>query len=137
MNVKHGFGFSLVEVLIAMVLLAGATAMATSAFTSSLKSTQPGANVAYNFGRGIMEKMYEFVRDDQWATLALPLSTTTVPQPGTAGAFTPQNSIKALNGKTYTATYVVNDNTGVPINANSGAGDTREDFRKVKVTINW
>ncbi len=123
---KINAGFSLVEIILAMVILSGVGAMTMSAFVSSIESTQPDSSVAYNFGRGILEKMHEFVRQDQWATSSLPLSTTT---PGTAGPFTPQGSTKALNGKTYTATYTV---TTQDLNVNA-----QEDLRKVQMTITW
>lgn len=125
---KKNAGFTLMEVLIAMVLLAGVGAMTLSAFTSAARArvTRPDAGVAYNFGRGLMEQMNEFVRQDQWSSSGLPLSTTS---PGTAGPFRPQGSTTTLNGKTYTARYTV-----TPQDANS---DSLEDFRKVKMTVSW
>ncbi len=128
---KNCAGFSLVEIIIAMLILTGVGAMTMSAFVSSAKTTQPGANIGYNFGRGIFEKMYEFVRQDQWAAASLPLSLAT---PGTGGPFTPQGSTTTLNGKTYTAAYTVNGNSGTAIDSNS---DGKEDFRRVRMTVTW
>ncbi len=117
---KSRGGFSLMEVLIAILLLAGVGAMTMYAFSSSTQATQPGASVAYNFGRSIMEEMHERVRQDQWPTANLPLSLS---NPG------PQGQIKSLNSKTYTANYTVTTQ-----DANV---DGQEDFRRVRMTVSW
>lgn len=131
---KSNAGFSLVEILVAMVLLVSVGAMTMYSFASVAKTAQPGLGPAYHFGRGVMEKMFEFVRQDNWATAGLPLSTSTAPQPGTVGVFTPQGSTKTLNGKTYTLNYAINNNSGVAQDTN---GDGREDFRRVRVSVTW
>ena len=123
---KSNAGFSLVEIVIALVILTGVGSMTMSSFVSTAETTKPDASVGYNFGRGIMEKMYEFVRQDQWATNNLPLSVVGA---GTGGPFIPQGSTKALNGNIYTATY---DVTSVDSNANG-----QEDFRRVRMAITW
>ncbi len=113
-------GFSLLEILIAMVLLAGVGAATMTAFTSSIQVTSSDASVAYNFGRGLLEQFYERVRQDQWTTAALPLSTV---NPG------PQGQTKTLNGDTYTANYTV---TAIDQDGANG-----EDYRRVTMTVAW
>ena len=108
------------EALIAMVILAGVGGMMLTSFENSAKASKPSSGAAYNFGRGLMEQMYERVRQDQWGTASLPLSLTT---PG------PQGQTKSLNGETYTANYTVSNQ-----DANA---DTLEDFRKVTMTVSW
>jgi len=135
--IKNNAGFSLIELIIAMTLLVGVGAMTMYSFSSSAKMTQPGGSVAYNLARGLMEQMHEYVRQDHWGDAGLPLSVATTPSPGTStalSAFTPQNTSASLNGKTYTATYVVNDGSSSALDTNS---DGREDFRKVTMTVSW
>ncbi len=112
------------ELLIAMLLLAIVGSLTLFAFTSSEQINKPGSSVAYNFGRGLIEQFYERVRQDQWGTAGLPLSTVT---PG------PQGLTKTLNGATYTANYTVNNGAGA-LDANA---DGQEDFRKVRMTVTW
>lgn len=123
---NNNSGFSLIEIVIALVILTGVGAMTMSSFVSSVETSRPDSSIGYNFGRGIMEKMYEFVRQDQWATANLPISVTS---PGTGGPFTPQGSVTSLNGNNYTATYTVNS---VDSNFNG-----QEDYRRVRMTITW
>ena len=127
--VKKEMGFTLMEVLVAMLLLVGVAGMVMPAFTSSVKISKPAAGVAYNFGRGLLEQMYEFVRQDWWFTPGYPLDPGA---PGTVdpgSGFVPQNSSLTANNKIYTATYTV-----TPVDKN---GDTNEDFRKVDMTVTW
>ena len=122
---KRPNGFTLMEVLVAMILLASVAAVSLYSFSSAATVTQPGSGAAYNFGRGLFEQMLERVRQDQWGTASLPLSVST---PG------PQALTKSLNGKTYTANYTVNSASGTALDANA---DGQEDFRKVKMTVTW
>ena len=121
---KKVCGFTIMEVLVAMTLLAAMSAVAFYSFTSSVKISSNSEPVAYNYGRGILEKMYERVRQDQWNTPGLPLSLLPNPAPQT----------KTLNGVTFTANYLVNNGTGVMMDAN---GDGDEDYRKVNLTVAW
>ena len=116
---KKNTGFSLMEVLVAMVLLATVGGLTMFSFTNSTQATQPSASVAYNYGRGLMEEMYERVRQDHWTDPGLPLSLVNPAQ----------FPVRALNGKTYTPSYT---STKGDLN-----GDGVEDFRKVKMTVSW
>jgi prepilin-type N-terminal cleavage/methylation domain-containing protein len=122
-------GFTLVEILVAMVLLAGIGAASLSAFSSTTRIVRTDQNVAYNFARGSLEKMFEQVRQDTWDTGSLPLSLAT---PG------PQNIASVVNGQTLTMAYEVNDtpssSTAPPQDLN---GDGIEDYRKVTMTVSW
>ena len=106
------------EILVAMLLLAGVSAVTFYAFSSSTQIVDNWSNVAYNFGRGHLEEFYERVRQDQWAAVGLPLSTAA---PG------PQPLVTTLNGVTYTATYAV---TSVDLD-----GDAQEDYRRVTMMV--
>lgn len=113
-------GFSLMEILMAMVLLGAVGAATMHAFSSSAQVTQSDTGVAYNFTRGLLEEMHERVRQDQWGAPSLPLSLTS---PG------PQGQTKSLNGDTYTANYTVTSMDP------DGAGG--EDYRRVTMTVSW
>jgi hypothetical protein len=116
-------GFSLVEIIVAMVLLVGLGIVAISSFSSSAKVVNTDLNIAYDFARGLMERMPEQVRQDTWATAGLPLSLSA---PG------PQNVTSVVNGQTFTAAYQVNAGSGAPLDVNA---DGQEDYRKVKMTV--
>ena len=106
-------GFSLAEILIAGVLLAGVTAGLLRAFTSirsiiSSQSTQAGAS---DLVSKKMEMLYEMVRQDWWADNTKPLGTA--------------HTTNTILGNTipYTVTSVNLTGGGV------------EDYRKVKITV--
>lgn len=119
-------GFTLMEILIAMMLIAAVGVASMYAFASTAQVTQNDENVAYNVGRGYMEQFYERVRQDQWGTGGLPLSLTNIGRPPIVS--------KTLNGDTYQPTYTVNGNTQVMLDAN---GDGEEDYRRVQMTVTW
>jgi prepilin-type N-terminal cleavage/methylation domain-containing protein len=121
-------GFSLMEVMVAMVLLAAVGGVVMRSFTSSVQVTSPDTGVAYNFGRGVLEQFHERVRADQWASPANPLALL----PGGRPAI-PSNP-KTLNGNTYTASYTVSGDTGLAIDTN---GDGEEDYRRVVLAVSW
>ena len=120
-------GFSLIEVLVAMVLLAGVGGAMIFGFSSAGQSVRSDYGIAYNVARGQLEQMYERVRQDTWANASLPLSRQTVPA-------RPAIAPKSLNGKTFTTTYSVNNDSNASIDAN---GDGQEDYRLVQMTVNW
>ena len=129
---KRG-GFSMMEILVSMVLLGAVGAVTISAFTSSVRVTGNDTGVAFNVGRGEMEKFFEFVRQDQWADTGRKLSVASAPA-------RPAIADRALNTETYATTYTVNDmdNNGNDDNAIIDAnGDGQEDYRKVKMTVTW
>ena len=107
------------EVLVAVVLLAGVGVMSMHSFVSSAEATKPGAGVAFSFGRGLLEQMRERVRQDRWTTGSQPLSLSSPTQFGT----------KTLNGITYTPVYTTA--------AGDPDGDSQEDYRRVTMTVSW
>jgi prepilin-type N-terminal cleavage/methylation domain-containing protein len=125
---KSGRGFSLMEVLVAMVLLGAVGAATMHAFSSSVGVVaQNDAGVAYNVARGRLEQFLEYVRQDQWSTAALPLSRQTAPA-------RPAIPNKVLNGDTFVTTYAVNNDSDQPIDQNA---DGVEDYRRVTMTVTW
>jgi len=124
-------GFTLVEILVALVLLAGLGIAALSAFSSSAQIVDTDQNVAYNFARSTVERLFEQVRQDTWGTDSLPLSLTT---PG------PQNitSTPAPTSPIFRASYQINGdpNTGTAAILDQD-GDTLEDYRQVTATVCW
>lgn len=121
-------GFTIVEILVAIVLLGFVGAIVFSSFSSSAKLAQPNdANTAMNVARGYLESFYEYVREDSnyYYNPGTPIATTA---PG------PQARTQNLDGVTYTANYTVNNNTSTIVDTN---GDGKEDYRKVKMTVSW
>lgn len=117
------------EILVALVLLSSMGVITLNAFSTTAQMTNTDQGVAYSLGRSILERMHEYVRQDQWGNASLPLSLTT---PG------PQNIASTVNGKNYTVSYRLNNspNTGTapPLDTN---GDGIEDYRRVTVTVNF
>ena len=114
-------GFTLVEILVAMLLLAGISGVAFNSFSSSSKLASGSFKevTAYNLARRQLEYLYESVRADQWAAAGFPLSTVgPAPQPGNI----------VLDGITYGRVYTV---TSIDVD---GGG---EDYRRVRVTMTW
>ena len=122
------FGFTLMEILIAMILLSLVGAVALSALSSSARITQPKNNVAMNIARGYLEELYEYVRADWSGNNNSPLALTGSTLP--PGPPVPQ----VLDGVTYTTAYQVNPPTGAIIDLD---GDSQEDYRKVTMTVTW
>jgi len=122
-------GFTLTEILVSLVLLTGVGAVSLSSFSSLTKMINTDQSVAYDFGRGLIERMWEEVRQDTWTVAGEPLSLTS---PSLS------NTTSTINGKTLTATYQINgvpsNQVATPIDLN---GDGIEDYRKVKMTVSW
>lgn len=121
-------GFTFVEIIVAMTLLATIGALSISAFTSSTKITQSKHNIAMNIARGYIESFYENVRQD-WRDSGV---DATKPiyylNPG------PQPLTTVLDGVTYTTTYRINRLTGVARDIN---GDGKEDYRIIDMQVSW
>lgn len=121
-------GFSLLEIMVAMVLLAGVSLAVMSSFSSSSRVANSGGqlNVAYNFGRGVLERLHEFVlADATWTTSGNPLS---LDAPG------PQGLATTLNGDTFSVNYEVNESTLAMVDEDA---DGLEDYRRVRMTVAW
>ena len=113
LSLRSQRGFSLAEILIAGVLLAGVTAGLLRAFTStqSIISAQHTRSDQSDLVSEKLEMLYEGVRQDWWADSTKPLSSG-VHDPGTILG----NDLK----------YTVS-----PVDPNAAGG---EDYRKVKIT---
>ena len=120
-------GFTIIEILISMVLLATIAGMAFTTFSSSSKLSKGGANenVAANLARQQLERLYESVRaqsapgTDQWNSAGFPLSTATPgPQPGNV----------TLDTVNYAGKYTV-----ASVDVDGGG----EDYRRAQMTVCW
>lgn len=106
-------GFSLLELLVGAVILAGVVVGLLRAFTSAQSFTpaQVAKSAQSNTGRERLEGLYEGVRQDWWSALNRPLSI---------GTHDEQFTGKGIR-------YVVS-----PVNPTGG--DVTEDYRKVVIT---
>ena len=120
-------GFTLTELLAAVVLMSTVAVVVLSSFSSITKIVRPQNNVAVNIARGHLERFYEYVREDAayYYNAGTPISYNA---PG------PQPLTQTLDGVVYTTTYVVNNGSSTAIDVN---GDGQEDYRKVKLTVSW
>ena len=114
-------GFTLAEIVIAMTLIAALAVPILGSFSSANQMVHTQYHTASNLARQEMEKLYEAVRQDWWATASKPLSVTTPSQPASV----------VLDGKTFTFTSTV---TSMDVNV---PPDGKEDYRKVKMTVTW
>jgi prepilin-type N-terminal cleavage/methylation domain-containing protein len=110
-------GFTLIEVLVAMVLLAAVGGVTLQVFTNTARVTQDNTAAFYSVGRTVLEEIHERVRADQWGNGGWPTNP-----PGLPG---PQPRVFNLGGAQYTATWVVTPNP----DGNGG------DYRRVTVTV--
>lgn len=116
----------MVEILVAMVLLAAVGATALSFFSSSTQIVRSSRATALNIARGYLEQLYEYVGRDKYAQSGIPLSLN--------GATLPSAGTQTLDGTVYTTTYTVNNGTATPLDQN---GDGQEDYRRVNLTVSW
>jgi prepilin-type N-terminal cleavage/methylation domain-containing protein len=128
MRKQHGkSGFTLMEILVAMVLLSVVAASALSSFSSSTTVVQSKHNTALNVARSYLEQLYEYVRQDTYGNVNAPLALS--------GATLPSSGTQTLDGVVYTTTYQVNPDTPfTPIDVD---GDGLEDYRKVRMAVSW
>ena len=110
------------EILVAMVLLAGAGSVIFYSMSSSVKLAQPSPQryTAYNLARQNSESLTNAVRDDWWGATGHPLSPTT--QETTLAS-------TSYDGVSYTPRYTVVD---VDVN-----GDGQVDYRKTDTKVQW
>ncbi len=111
-------GFTLIEILVAALIIALSSGVLLSAFVNANRAIRPGFNVAGYLAKARLELLYEAVRQDWWGVGGQPLS------PGTVN----EGNIP-INGVNYNRTYVVTN-----VDAN---GDTVNDYRRARVTITW
>ena len=112
-------GFSLLEIMAALLLLGILSGVFFNAFTT-IKSVPAGPKVkAYNLARQELEFLYESVRDDTWGSVNnhLNVNHNYVPPAIT------------LDGTSFLPAYVAT--------AIDRDGDGQEDYRKVEMTVTW
>ena len=113
-------GFSLLEVMIATVLLATVSIGLLSIFASSRKVLDPERNIAHNSVRDKLAALYIEVKDSTWnnaSNLLYPTSSSGV------------TTSESLNNVNYQSTKTV-----ASVDAD---GDGQEDYRKVQVANSW
>jgi prepilin-type N-terminal cleavage/methylation domain-containing protein len=119
-------GFSLIEIMIALSLLAVLGGSIMSAFTNITPVSTTQNNKAYNVTREAFESMNEAVRQSDWDTAANPLNNSLTNQPFFAG-----NGV-SLDGTFYQVLYTV-----TPQNADGVSPPPAEDYKKVEGVVSW
>ena len=123
---RNAKGFTLMEIMVAMVLLASVASMAFSSFASSQKVIQNQDSLAYFVARWHLDRFYEFVRQDQYAPdTPSPLSLNGRPAPA-----------NVVLDTTYTAAYTLNNSAGAAAKIDAN-GNGQEDYRTVNLVISW
>ncbi|MBI3315513.1 MAG: prepilin-type N-terminal cleavage/methylation domain-containing protein [Candidatus Omnitrophica bacterium] len=121
MKVNLARGFTLVEVIIAALLLTTVGAVLFVAFTSAHRWTQPQNSTAFSLARQTAENLYPAVRQSTWTSSGNPLSA------GYDSSAAPETVV--LDANSYQRSYKVK--------AVSPAGGTAKDYRKAEVTVSW
>lgn len=116
---KDEKGFSLIEIMIAALLVTTVAAGALAMLVNAKRMIRPGNNIAGYLAKDKLESLYEAVRQDWWGVAGNPLST--------GGPYT---DTVTVDGILYNRSYNV-----TAINANADA--VPDDYRKVDVTITW
>ena len=120
-------GFTLIEILVAMVLLVGGMVAVMSSFASSSKLANNNYGPAYNYGRGLMEQMKESVSADP--ALSVPGARLSITNPA-------QFPATNINGAPCTSIYAVNpDNLNDPNGIVDANLDGQEDYRVVRMAV--
>lgn len=118
MKPRGAAGFTLLEIIIATLLISTVMSVVLAGFVSANKWVSPESNVAYNLGRERLDRLYEFVRQDWWN------NTSTDPQRSLNPAYNPPAETITLDGMAYTRDYTVSALSTKP-------------YRKAKVTVEW
>jgi Tfp pilus assembly protein PilV len=127
MKAKPASGFTLVEVVVASLLLTTVGALLFVAFTSANRWVQPQNSSAFGLARQTLEGLYIYVRQNNpfgqpyWNATGTPLSA------GFDNSASPESIV--LDNTTYQRSYKV---TTV-----SPAGGTPKDYRKVEIKVSW
>ncbi len=124
-RINNSFGFSLIEVLVAMILLSSIGVLALNSFNNSSRMSGGKQNIAANLAKWLLEDLKPHVRDLGWGNPALPLAPGAHPAglPATYPVFT------ALDGVNYRRGYTVAD---VDIDSDGVA-----DLRRVTAIVDW
>ena len=116
---KRCRGFTLVEILMAMMLL-GVTGVSTlRAFSNASALTDTAENPAYYLASQHLANLSEAVRQDWWPNNGNPLSLVGAPGP----------AAETVSGRLYTPVST--------IATSELNGDADEDFRRVRVVVSW
>ena len=117
MNSRPSAGFTLLEVLLATMLLVGTVGLLFGAFSTAGQWFQGGGlreATGVNLARERLEELYREVRRDTWDTGAL----------NTTGGGWISDGVLTLDGVPYTRSYKVDPVPGA-------------DHRKVQVKVQW
>ena len=111
-------GFTLLEIMVAMMLLVGVGSLVIIALANAARLAKPAPEkyTAYNVARKTSENLADAVRDDTWNSGNL----TPGAHPLVAATY---------NGVSYTPEYTVVD---VDVN-----GDGKVDYRKTDTKVQW
>ena len=114
-------GFTFVEILVAMILLAGVGIALISTMISgaSIGKTNPKSYTAYNLTRETSDPLSNSVRDDSWDNPASPLSL------GSHGSGSALDT--TIDGVTYQRDYDVSD---VAVEGQSA-------YRRAKIRVDY
>ncbi len=119
---KNQRGFTLIEIMLAMMLLGTTGVSLMSAFSNASLATDAPENLAYGIASQHLATLNEAVRNDWWGANGRPLSMVNpAPQPAVETPNPPGTH-------TFTPAYTVNT-----VDSN---GDG-EDFRRVRITVTW
>lgn len=116
-------GFTLLEIVIASLLVSTVMAMLMAAFVNANRWISPEYNVAHYLARQKLEHLYEQVRQDWWD------DSSADPQRRLHPDFNPPSRADetvTLDGVAYTRNYTVS----------AVAADGR-DYRKAQVSVEW
>jgi prepilin-type N-terminal cleavage/methylation domain-containing protein len=120
---KRQAGFTLLEVVIAALLISTVMAALLAAFISANRWVNPQFNVAHYLARQQFERLSEQVRQDWWN------NSTTDPERRLNAGYNPPtrpDDVLTLDGLDYTRNYVVSD-----------VSPGGRDYRKAKVSVEW
>lgn len=113
-------GFTLLEIVIATVLLAGASAGVLSAFVNASRGLTPARNVAHYLASERQELLRESVRQDWWERPGRPLT------PGGPS----DDGVILVDGTGYRRSWTVEA-------VNADGADEPDDYRRVAVRVEW
>ena len=122
MNGKNEAGFTLIEIIVAMILVTLVGASVLMAFVNASRWAEPSVLAAVYDARGRLDQLNTEVRSDEWDVSDSGYSGNGL----SLGTHTPDEL--PLNKRTYTQSYVV---SSVPL------GGVSDAYRKVVVTESW
>ena len=113
-------GFTLIETILAALLLSTVVAGMYGAFVSAARWNRPPFNIAHNIAREKLENLYEAVRADWWDT------GTTAPAGYRLDVGSYPDGQVTVDGLAYSREYIV-----------SAVQGGYADYRRVEVKVQW